>query len=219
MLKVKLLRKGAEANIYLANFMGRKVIVKRRICKTYRIKEIDKKLRDYRTIHEAQLLHQAKKVGVPTPIIYFVDREKFELIMEYIEGIRLKDYLESKNHGKALELCFKLGEIIGKLHKNGIIHGDLTTSNVILTSDWKMFMVDFGLGFYSTTVEAQGVDLYLLKQVFESFHYKIAKKCFNAVLEGYKKIVGEEKFREIKEKIGEISVRGRYIPPEARFHR
>lgn len=216
---MKLLRKGAEANIYLANFMGRKVIVKKRIRKTYRIREIDKKLREYRTIHEAQLLHQAKKVGVPTPIIYFVDREKFELVMEYIEGLRLKDYLETKSHGKALELCFRLGELIGKLHKNGIIHGDLTTSNIILTFDWKMFIVDFGLGFYSTTIETQGVDLYLLKQVFESFHYRIAKKCFSAVLEGYKKTVGEERFVEVEKKMGEISVRGRYIPPKERFHR
>ena len=216
---MKLLKKGAEANIYLSSFMGRKVVVKKRIGKNYRIKEIDKKIRDYRTIHEGKLLHEAKIVGVSTPIIYFVDRKKFEIIMEYVEGIRLKDYLENGEINKALKFCFQLGKLIGKLHKNGIIHGDLTTSNVILTKDWKMFMVDFGLGFYSTTVEAQGVDLHLLKQVFESFHYRIAKKCFNAVLEGYGRVVSEKRKKEILEKIGEIETRGRYIPPEVRFHR
>ena len=216
---MRLLRKGAEANIYLSTLMGRRVIVKKRIRKTYRIREIDKKLRDYRTVHEAQLLHQAKKAGVPTPTVYLVDREKFEVVMEYVEGVRLKDYLENGSLEKALKLCFQLGKLIGKLHLKGIVHGDLTTSNIILTKDWKMFMVDFGLGFYSTEVEDYGVDLYLLKQVFESFHYKIAKKCFNHVLEGYRKTVGEEKFREVEKKLREIGVRGRYIPPEKRFHR
>ncbi|RLI05707.1 Kae1-associated kinase Bud32 [Candidatus Bathyarchaeota archaeon] len=216
---MKLLRKGAEANIYLSSLMGRKVVVKKRISKTYRIRELDEKIRAYRTIHEAQLLHEAKKAGVPTPTIFFVDIKKSEITMEYIEGTRLKDYLENEKNSDMESLCFQFGKLTGNLHVFGIIHGDLTTSNVILTHDGKLFLLDFGLGFYSNNIEAQGVDLYLLKQVFQSFHFKVANKCFKAFLHGYGKVVGVEKKKEIIEKLREIESRGRYIPPEARFHR
>ena len=216
--KMVLLRRGAEADIYLASFMGFKVVVKRRIPKPYRIREVDFKVREYRTIHEARLLNEVKKFGVPTPTIYFVDRENFDIVMEYIEGVRLKDYLQNIKEMNILgKICFKFGDLIGKLHKNGIIHGDLTTSNVILTEDMKMFLIDFGLGFYSENVETQGVDLHLLKQVFESFHHSIAVKCFKAVLNGYGKVVGNRRRRIVEGKIKEIKSRGRYVPPEERY--
>ncbi|MGP3668190.1 MAG: KEOPS complex kinase/ATPase Bud32 [Candidatus Bathyarchaeota archaeon] len=216
--KMVLLRKGAEANIYLASFMGFKVVVKRRIPKLYRIREVDYKVREYRTIHEARLLSEVKKFGVPTPAIYFVDRENFDIIMEYIEGVRLKDYLQNIREVKNLkETCFKFGYLIGKLHKNGIIHGDLTTSNVILTEKMKMFLVDFGLGFYSENIETQGIDLHLLKQVFEGFHHNVATECFKAVLNGYGKVVGNRRREVIEKKLKEIKSRGRYIPAEERY--
>ncbi|MCX8176371.1 MAG: KEOPS complex kinase/ATPase Bud32 [Candidatus Bathyarchaeota archaeon] len=216
--KMVLLRRGAEANIYLASFMGFKVVVKRRGSKSYRIREVDCKVREYRTMHEARLLSEVKKFGVPTPAIYFVDRENFDIIMEYVEGVRLKDYLQNTKEIDALkEACFKFGYLIGKLHKNGIIHGDLTTSNVILTEKMKMFLIDFGLGFYSDDVETQGVDLHLLKQVFESFHHNIAAESFKAVLSGYGKVVGNRKREIIEKKLKEIKSRGRYIPAEERY--
>lgn len=213
---MELLKKGAEANIYLTTFLGQKVVVKRRIRKEYRIKEVDFKIRDYRTVHESQLLHQAKKTGIPTPTIRFINRSNCEIVMDYIEGIRLKDKLNLESLKRVETLCFKLGEYVGKLHKHGVIHGDLTTSNIIMDLNGKMFFVDFGLGFYSNTVEAQGVDLHLLKQVFESFHYKISKECFNSLMKGYEKIVGKHKTFEILNKIREIEGRGRYVPPESR---
>lgn len=216
--KMVLLKRGAEADIYLTLFMGFKVVVKRRIPKLYRVKEVDLKVREYRTIHEARLLSEVKKFNVPTPSIYFIDRENFDIVMEYVEGVRLKDYLQNvKDLHSLRSVCFKFGNLIGKLHKNGVIHGDLTTSNVILTENMKMFLIDFGLGFYSEDVETQGVDLHLLKQVFESFHHSIAEECFKAVLSGYGKIVGSRRREIVEKKIREIRSRGRYLPPEERY--
>jgi len=213
---MKLLKMGAEANIYTTQFMGRRAVLKRRIRKGYRIRQIDVKIRDFRTAHEAQLLHEAKSAGVPTPMIYFIDRSDSDIIMEYIDGKRLKDYLEEGEGGKQLHLCLMLGKLIAILHLNGMVHGDLTTSNVLITSDRKMFLLDFGLAFHSKTVEDQGVDLHLLKQVFESFHVEHAGEYFKAVLRGYETIIGREQTLDVSEKIREIDGRGRYIPVTAR---
>jgi TP53 regulating kinase-like protein len=213
---MKLLRMGAEANIYETQFMGRRAVLKRRIRKGYRLQQIDRKIRDFSTVHEAQLLHEAKRAGVATPIIYFIDRAKSEIIMEYVDGRRLKDCLEEVKPSKRIRLCFLLGKLIATLHRHGIIHGDLTTSNVIITPDGKMFLLDFGLGFYSKVVEDQGVDLHLLKQVFQSFHIEHAGECFEAVLRGYETVLGRGQTVGVKKKIREIDGRGRYIPVTAR---
>ena len=184
--------------------------------KGYRIKEIDTKVRDFRTAHEAQLLHEAKVAGVPTPSIYFVNRAGTEIIMEHIEGTRLKDCVDEVDLTRLARICFHLGRLIAALHRHGIIHGDLTTSNVVVTPSGEMFLLDFGLGFYSNDIEAKGVDLHLLKQVFESFHVEQAKSSFKAILEGYEAVAGGEQTAEVREKIREIESRGRYIPASAR---
>ncbi|HID18748.1 TPA: Kae1-associated serine/threonine protein kinase [Candidatus Bathyarchaeota archaeon] len=214
---MRLLRKGAEANLYLARFLGLKSIVKLRVKKAYRIPKLDKRIREYRTIHEAALLHEARKAGVPTPLVYFLDRKNCKLILQHVEGVRLKEILDgARRTGKVKGLALKLGELIGKLHSHRIIHGDLTTSNVILTPKGGMVLIDFGLGFYSESLEDRGMDLHLLRQTLESHHTKLAKPFFQTVLEGYGKILGEGKLREVEEKLREIRARGRYIPPEAR---
>ena len=104
-----------------------------------------------------------------------------------------------------------IGELIGRLHLNDIVHGDLTTSNMILTSSGKVVFVDFGLGEKTVELEQKGVDLHLLKRVFQSTHFSYLEECFNAVLEGYSKIVGKEKLKKVLVKIREIESRGRYI--------
>ena len=214
---MELVKKGAEADIYLTKMFDQEVIIKRRISKNYRNKQIDFKIRNSRTIHESQLLNQAKRSSVPTPTIRLVNRQNSEIIMDYVKGVRLRDLLHSKNIKKAALLCYRLGVYIGRLHKHGIIHGDLTTSNIIMDSNERMVFIDFGLGFYSNTIEAQGVDLHLLKQVFESFHYVISKECFNSVMKGYGKIIGNNKTIQVLNKIKEIEGRGRYVSPESRY--
>ena len=214
---MKLLRKGAEANLYLADFLGLKSVVKLRVRKAYRIPQLDRRIREYRTIHEAGLLHEAREAGVPTPLVYFLDRKNCRLILQYVEGERLKEILDkARRFEEVRELALRLGELIGKLHLKGIVHGDLTTSNVILTPGGGMVLIDFGLGFHSESLEDRGMDLHLLRQTLESQHTRLAKPFFQAILEGYGKIVGGEKLKEVKGKLKEIQARGRYIPPEAR---
>ncbi len=206
-----LIKKGAEANLYLENWHGKKVIIKERIPKKYRLPVLDERIRTYRTVHEPQLMHEAKKAGVPTPTIYMVDLAKKSIIMEYVEGKQVKRILNQLSAKERIELCRKIGILIGRLHKNGIIHGDLTTSNMILTSNGKIYFVDFGLGEFSKELEARGVDLHLMRRALQSTHYLFAEESFNAVLEGYAEAVGEVEAKKVLEKIREIELRGRYI--------
>jgi len=205
-----LIKKGAEANLYLKEWHGRKVILKHRIPKKYRLKIIDEQIRQYRTLHEPQLMHKAKQAGVPTPTIFMVDTANTTIIMEYIEGKQVKLILNELTKKERTSLCKKIGRLIGKLHRNGIIHGDLTTSNMILTPTGKIFFLDFGLGEFSKEFEAMGVDLHLMKRALQSTHFKFADECFKAVLNGYMETFGQET-EKVLEKIREIERRGRYI--------
>ena len=141
-----LFKKGAEASLFLADWHGRKVVVKVRIPKRYRPEALDKQIRSYRTVHEPQLMHEAKSAGVPTPLIYMVNVPEASITMEYVEGQQIKQLLNNVPQDKRRELCVAIGELIGKLHSQGLIHGDLTTSNMILSPEGKIFFVDFGLG-------------------------------------------------------------------------
>jgi len=207
-----LIRKGAEANLYLGEWYGRKVIVKRRIEKAYRVEPLDRKIRAYRTVHEAQTMHEARKSGVPTPTIYLIDISDFTIVMEYIEGIRLRDSLNNFSSEERLRACRSVGSLIGRLHERSIIHGDLTTSNMIQTSDENIFFIDFGLSLYSIEVEDRGVDLHLVKRALNSTHYKYVDQCFGAVIEGYRTEVGDKKTDSVLKKVREIERRGRYFP-------
>ncbi|MBS7657959.1 MAG: KEOPS complex kinase/ATPase Bud32, partial [Candidatus Bathyarchaeia archaeon] len=208
--ELKLIRKGAEANLYLTNWYGKEVIIKKRIQKSYRIKALDEKIRLYRTIHEAQMIHEAKKAGVATPTIFFIDEIEKVIVMEYIKGDRVKELLDFLKPNQRSELCFEIGKIIGKLHKKGIIHGDLTTSNMIFVENEKIFFIDFGLSFYSFKEEDRGSDLLLMKRALNSTHFRFFNKCFKSVLEGYKEEIGVKEALKTLIKVNEIEKRGRY---------
>jgi TP53 regulating kinase-like protein len=206
-----LIKKGAEANLYLEQWHGRKVIMKRRIPKPYRLPQLDLAIRTQRTIHEPTLIHRAKETGVPTPTIYMIDLAESNIVMEHIQGKQVKQVLNTLPTKRQLHLCRHIGNLIGRLHRNGIIHGDLTTSNMILTSSDKVVFVDFGLGERSEELETRGVDLHLMKRALQSTHHRIAKKCFEAVTIGYTETIGKETAKKVLEKITEIERRGRYI--------
>ena len=207
----KLFKKGAEANLYLANWHGKRVIIKARLPKSYRPPQLDQTIRRYRTVHEPQLMHEAKRAGVTTPIVFSVDVQNSEIIMEYIEGKQIKILMDSVSQAERRSLCTKIGRQIGELHNYGLIHGDLTTSNMILTIEGEIFFVDFGLGDRSTELEAQGVDLHLFGRALQSTHFIVAKECFRVVLKGYETVRGAEKTATVLEKIKEIEKRGRYV--------
>ena len=210
-----LMKKGAEASLFLEEWHDRRVIMKKRLPKNYRLAKLDEQIRTYRTIHEPQLIHRAKEAGVPTPTIFMVDTKKSTIIMEYVEGKQVKQVLNDYPQEERLCLCRHIGELIGQLHNKGVIHGDLTTSNMILTPQDRVVFVDFGLGEYSEELEIRGVDLHLMKRAFQSTHYRFAEECFNAVLQGYGKIVGKEAAKTVLEKIKEIEKRGRYVAERA----
>jgi len=206
-----LLKKGAEASLYLIDWYGRKAIAKVREPKRYRPAALDNRIRNYRTIHEPQLIHEAKCAGVATPLIYMINIEKATIIMEYIEGQQVKKFLNKVTKEKRIVLCKEVGRAIAQMHKYGLIHGDLTTSNMIKSNQDKIVFVDFGLGEKTVETEAKGVDLHLLKRSLQSTHYQFWEQCFQSVLDGYTSILGTTLSEKVYEKIREIEKRGRYV--------
>ena len=206
-----LFKKGAEANLYLADWHGRRAVVKKRLPKEYRPQVLDEQIRRFRTIHEPQLMHEAKRAGVPTPMIFLVDVKNTTIIMEYIDGKQVKQLLNAISEAERQRLCSRIGQLIAQLHRCGLIHGDLTTSNMIVGLSRRVFFVDFGLGDRSMEVEARGVDLHLMKRALESTHYEFAEACFKSVLAGYKGVLGAEAAKSVLDKIREIERRGRYV--------
>lgn len=183
------------------------VVQKRRLNKGYRIKEIDSKLISSRTREEAKLISEARMHGVSVPAIYDVDLENGIITMEYLKGKRVKDILNDLSEKERKDLCTKIGVSIAKFHNNDIIHGDITTSNMILYDD-KVHFIDFGLGEKNHEIEAKGVDLHVLMEAIESTHSKYSN-CFDYVLEGYKKEL-KSNANQVISKIEDIVKRGRY---------
>ena len=211
-----LVKKGAEASLFLEEWQGRKVIMKRRLPKKYRLPAVDEKIRTHRTIQEAHLLHHAKGAGVPTPAILMVDLLDSNIIMEFVEGSQVKKVLCDLPREERRSLSQRIGELIGRLHRNDIIHGDLTTSNMVLTPENRLVFVDFGLGERTAELEPKGVDLHLMKRAFQSVHFRHAEECFSFVLKGYARVVGKRQKTNVLAKIGEIERRGRYIAERRR---
>jgi len=211
---LKLARKGAEAHIYTGRWLGRPVVVKHRAPKAYRHPELDRAIRSRRAVREAQALHRAKEAGVPAPVVYLIDRKTATLIMEEVKGKRLKELLIEEGR-QAIWAFRQLGELIGRLHRAGLIHGDITTSNVIVAPDGSLVLLDFGLSEFSTDLEKRGVDLHLLKRVLESTHHEVAREAWEAFLEGYRAVMGEAA-EAVVQKVRDIELRGRWVAERRR---
>ncbi|MHA1617599.1 MAG: KEOPS complex kinase/ATPase Bud32 [Candidatus Njordarchaeales archaeon] len=209
----KLIAKGAEAYIYYGEFYGLPAIKKWRIPKTYRIKTLDAVIRKTRTKREAKLLRSVKKIGIPAPTVYEVDLRECSIIMEFIRGELLRDALLSQKipHKKALELFLKIGEFVGMLHENSIVHGDLTTSNIILVNaeNDELVFIDFGLGDVTNSIEEFGVELRVFRSSLASTHYDHDEEFFSAFENGYRKTFS--KASSALKKYREIMLRGRYV--------
>ncbi|HKZ45305.1 MAG TPA: KEOPS complex kinase/ATPase Bud32 [archaeon] len=204
---MEIIYRGAESIIYLDEYDNQKAIVKERIKKNYRIDKIDAELRKARTKKEVKLLTDARKCGVATPKILHVDEKNYKIIMEYVDGKRVKELLNSSDPETVSKTCTMIGESIGKLHSAGIIHGDLTTSNMILKSS-QIYFIDFGLGEFSKKIEGQGVDMNLLFEAVKSTHIKILNICWENIVKGYKKEY--KNAEQVLEKVEEIEKRARY---------
>jgi Kae1-associated kinase Bud32 len=201
-----IIRKGAEAEIHLTTWQDRKVIAKRRVPKTYRLGRLDKVLRTKRTKMEAKLISEARSIGIPTPVIFDIDKIGSQIVMEFIEGERVKDILNNISPSERREICLKIGNSIGRLHAHHIIHGDLTTSNMIFR-DGLIYFIDFSLGEISEEIEAKGVDIHVLMEAYESTHPSIMED-FEYIMEGYRSEF--DSAQEVEDKIQDIISRGRY---------
>jgi Kae1-associated kinase Bud32 len=187
--------------------MGIEVIEKRRISKSYRLQELDSTLISFRTKEEAKLIYEARSCGVCVPLLFDIDLKKGSIIMEYLKGKRIKDILNTISENERKKICRMIGENVARLHNHDLIHGDITTSNMIL-ADERIYFIDFGLGTKTSELEAKGVDLHVLMEAFESTHSKYSK-CFDYVLEGYKKTY-RDNAQDVIKKIDDIVKRGRY---------
>jgi Kae1-associated kinase Bud32 len=192
---------GFESSFKIVDDETEEMIVKERIQKSYRLPQIDSKIRKERTRTEVRMLTEARRCGVSVPIIYGVDA--FSIQMERIKGTPLKFVIDDIE-----TLAEMVGIVVGKLHENNIIHGDLTTSNMIYGADEKLYMIDFGLSYSDSGIESKGVDVHVLFQTFDSSHKNPAllKELFS---KGYRESCKEAD--GILKRAEEIKMRGRYI--------
>jgi len=202
---MKLMKKGAEADIYQLMWQNSKAILKIRKSKNYRNSILDSKICKQRTIKESQMLSQVKSFGIPTPLVYFVNLKNNSIMMQEISGKPIHDLPESK----IIELSKQIGKLVGTLHKNGVMHGDLTTSNFILFQKI-VYVIDFGLAQNTIKSEDHAVDLRLIKEILNSAHAKIMQSAWKNFLLGYKSVVGSTSFAKITKLVLDIESRGRY---------
>jgi tRNA A-37 threonylcarbamoyl transferase component Bud32 len=231
-MTLKLLQQGAEAKIFLDEINN--IVIKDRMPKSYRISKIDKLLIKKRTKSETKLLTKASNI-IPAPIPS-KSKEFNKIIMPYIKGKKLSQYLDKFPLKEQKIIMKTIGKNIALLHKNDIIHGDLTTSNMILVNcngkyninsneynnklevnnkkrgnnKFKIFLIDFGLRYISGKIEDKSVDLHLLKQALEAKHFRYWKILIEQVLKEYEKIFGETEAKKIFERLKAVEKRGRY---------
>jgi Kae1-associated kinase Bud32 len=197
------LSSGAEASIYLQD----SIVYKVRHAKSYRIPQLDSSLISSRNKREKKIFEKLLELGVRVPKLY-ESPNNHTLAMEYIPGDRLRDTLSK--HPQYSYLIKDLAKIIAKIHDVGIIHGDLTTSNVLTLKNNDFFdlvLIDFGLSFFSEKIEDRAVDIHLLFQAFESTHYLFAQEYMLLFENEYSSHsnLGKETFLRLEE----VSKRGK----------
>ncbi len=197
-----IISQGAEAILRKENNQ----LIKERISKNYRINDLDEKIRKLRTRSESKLLEKAYSI-IKVPKLIDSNDKEMKIIMEFIEGEKLSDNLDKFNSKKRDKITEEIGKNTALLHNNNIIHGDLTTSNMILKNE-EIYFIDFGLGFFSIKSEDKAVDIHLFKQALESKHYRHFETSFENFLKGYKKHTSN--YKNIMERLEKVEKRGRY---------
>lgn len=199
---MKLFAHAAEAKL----FRSGNTVIKHRIKKGYRLPALDARLRKQRTRREARLLQKASSL-IPVPKVLASSEQTSTLTLEFLQGKKLSDALDTLPPRSVTAVCTALGSQLATLHDANIIHGDLTTSNLILSPQKKLFFIDFGLSFESSHIEDRAVDLHLLKEALEARHPSRAALCFSAILKGY---CSSPKAKETLGRLAIVEKRGRY---------
>ncbi|KAI5800088.1 kinase-like domain-containing protein [Geopyxis carbonaria] len=227
-----LIKQGAEALVYKTTYLlpTLPALLKYRPPKAYRHPTLDQRLTKHRCLSEARLLVRARALGIPVPAVYFVDEGKGEIYMEWIEGHSVRDVLdglleEEGGVARVDGMMVKMGEALGRLHAADIVHGDLTTSNVMVRTARRtgflgtegvveaekgmvedVVLIDLGLGSMSTQEEDKAVDLYVLERAFSSTHPK-AEHLFKDVLAAYER--SYKKSKPVLRRLQDVRMRGR----------
>ena len=202
---MKLINRGAEADVYSTMWDKKKAILKIRKKKAYRNSLLDQKIRKQRTSRESQIISQVKSFGIPTPLIYFVDLNKCSIMMQNIDGKTVRD----TQNNEIVKVCNEIGKIVGTMHKNGIMHCDLTTSNFLVNKK-KLFLIDFGLASRTEKPDDHAVDLRLFKEILNSAHAKVMENSWKNFQNGYSKAVGPKYCKKVLDLVAVIESRGRY---------
>lgn len=210
-----LYKQGAEAKLYTGSFLGQQVIVKERFSKKYRHPDLDVKLTNDRHKAEARALVKCKQIGVLVPTLYLCDNQTHILVMQHMtDGVTARDFInQGLKEGDSLGLS-RIAKLIGStvavLHRHHLIHGDITTSNLLVLGsgeDSRLAVIDFGLSFQEGVAEDKGVDLYVLERAFLSTHPN-TELLFAEVMQAYTIETGNSSGDVIK-KFEEIRMRGR----------
>ncbi|OMJ26005.1 TP53-regulating kinase [Smittium culicis] len=174
MAELKLTNQGAEARVFECDFYGKSAIKKERFSKKYRHPDLDKKLLNSQITMEVRLLNRCLLNKIPVPAVYYVDKRDHVIFMEKIEGVTVKHLLSYKINEMEIPvetLAEQVAIVLAQIHDNNVIHGDLTTSNMIYNkekNDSNVTLIDFGLGFISDVAEDKAVDLYVFERALSS---------------------------------------------------
>ncbi|KTW29404.1 Kae1-associated kinase Bud32 [Pneumocystis carinii B80] len=223
-----LIKQGAESIVYKTLFLtGIICLLKVRPAKLYRHPLLDERLTKHRINIEARLLYKCYRGGVSCPSIYFVDIKKRELWIEWIEGKTVRDQLiQWESNIGMYEQVYKpimesIGRNIGLMHQLDVVHGDLTTSNIMirLQSSQELFLpmtesvksneaviIDFGLGCVTQMIENKAVDLYVLERTFQSTHPQCSF-MFKYIIDAYSETCKNAK--QVLKRLEEVRLRGR----------
>lgn len=210
---MKLIYRGAEADLFEGTWAGSRAVFKLRKPLPYRLEALDLAIRSQRTLREAEMLHESKLAGVKSPYLYYVSPVRALLVMELVEGDRLKSLLSSSPEADVRPLSLEFGRSVALLHRAGIMHGDLTTSNVIANEEG-VNLIDFGLAVHSTKVEDHAVDIRLIKETLAGAHSAVSSLVLDEFMRGYRSVAGEARARLVANKLREIERRGRYARVE-----
>lgn len=221
-----LIKQGAEAKLSVGEFGGKQCLIKERFVKHYRHPDLDAHLTKERMRAESKTATRCQAAGVNAPHILHMDLKERKIFMEYFEkSITTKTYINeiltklkspTEREQRINKLANEIGTSIGKLHGNNIIHGDLTTSNILIDpidannstfGDYKLILIDFGLSSYSQSSEIKGVDLYVLERALLSTHSGIPN-LFDTILDAYK-AANTGNVLEVVTKFEEVRARGR----------
>lgn len=199
--------RGAEAVVTQTPYLSRRAVIKKRLPKSYRHPVLDKKLTSRRLAQEARVLLRLRKIGVKVPALYEVRQDTAELVMEYIEGVALKDMLGGDcGLDDGVGVMKQLGAVVARMHRADIVHGDLTTGNVLVVGDSDVCLIDFGLSHGNGTDEDMAVDLYVLERAVISAHAESAQPLNDAFIEAYANEIGRP---SVLTRLAEVRARGR----------